>query len=208
MTSQVRRTRNRRGEGARLRDEIVEAASALLEETGSEDAVTLRGVARRLGIAAPSIYPHFDDVDAILAAVVAEAFAELDAALDAVPVSAGAEVSLRSLCEAYVGFARARPQRYRVMFGRHRVDADAAMSAPRSVEELLGGSAFGRLLDAVNRQSSGPEGRAIVDATALWVSLHGYVSLRAAVPAFPWPEGDGLVDHLVARLAPPQGDAP
>ena len=64
-----------------MRAEIVAGAAAVLEETGSEDAVTLRAVARRVGIAAPSIYGHFDDRDQILLAVIADAFAELDAAL-------------------------------------------------------------------------------------------------------------------------------
>ena len=55
------RARNRRGEGARLRDDIVAAAVALLDETGDQAAVSLRAVARRVGIAAPSIYRHFAD---------------------------------------------------------------------------------------------------------------------------------------------------
>ncbi len=59
-----------------MRAEIVTGAAAVLEETGSEDAVTLRAVARRVGIAAPSIYGHFDDRDQILLAVIADAFAD------------------------------------------------------------------------------------------------------------------------------------
>lgn len=49
------RQRNRRGEGAHLRDEIIAGASAILERTGSEENLTLRAVAREVGIAAPSI---------------------------------------------------------------------------------------------------------------------------------------------------------
>src|SRR3954463_15653040 len=75
------RTRNRRGEGARLRDDIVAGAVALLDETGDERAVTLRAVARRVGITAPSIYRHFADQPGIMLAVVQQAFEELDAEL-------------------------------------------------------------------------------------------------------------------------------
>jgi AcrR family transcriptional regulator len=50
------RVRNRRGQGGRLRTDIVTAAAELLDEAGTEQAVTLRAVARRIGIAAPSIY--------------------------------------------------------------------------------------------------------------------------------------------------------
>jgi AcrR family transcriptional regulator len=55
------RVRNPWGQGAHLRKEIVAAAAELLEETRGEGAVTLRSVARRGGITAPSIYRHFSD---------------------------------------------------------------------------------------------------------------------------------------------------
>ena len=54
-----RRARNPRGSGDRLREEIVEAGIRLVDETGDSAALTLRGVARAAGIAAPSIYQHF-----------------------------------------------------------------------------------------------------------------------------------------------------
>src|SRR4051795_7365743 len=77
------RPRNRRGEGAKLREEILQAAARLLEESGREDAVTLRAVARAVGISAPSIYAHFDAREQILDAVVAEAFEDLSEAISA-----------------------------------------------------------------------------------------------------------------------------
>ena len=80
MSSAAGRARNPRGEGGRLRADIVAAAHALLDEAG-EDAVTLRAVARRVGISAPSIYAHFADRQAILLAVATDAFAELAASL-------------------------------------------------------------------------------------------------------------------------------
>ena len=58
-------------------------ALALIERAGSAEAVTLRAVAREVGIAAPSIYPHFADRDAIVTAVVARVFDELAAAIEA-----------------------------------------------------------------------------------------------------------------------------
>ena len=75
-----RRPRSARGQGARLAEDIVTAALELIEQHGSAEAVTLRAVARQAGIAAPSIYPHFADRDAILLAVVVRVFDELAAA--------------------------------------------------------------------------------------------------------------------------------
>src|SRR6187402_1454924 len=89
MASSVRtRVVNRRGQGERLRDEILDAASRLLATSGSRDAVTLRAVAREAAIAAPSIYPHFPNRDAVLDAVVVRTFDQLAAFCSA----AGAQV--------------------------------------------------------------------------------------------------------------------
>ena len=65
------------------------AALALIERTGSAEAVTLRAVAREVGIAAPSIYAHFPDRDAVLMAVVVRIFDELTEAIEQ-----GTEVAL------------------------------------------------------------------------------------------------------------------
>jgi AcrR family transcriptional regulator len=199
------RVRNRRGEGARLRDEIGAAAAALLEETGSEDAVTLRAVARRVGITAPSIYAHFADRNAILDAVVGQAFGELLAAVErAAHRERDPFARLRAICAAYVAFADERPHRYRVLFARHRAPGAVGMAERKPVDELLGAEAFRALVDAVKAcveagysTSEAPEH----DATALWVALHGYATLQASVPAFPWPNRDALLATLVNRLA-------
>lgn len=55
----------------------------MIGETGDGTALTLRGVARRIGIAAPSIYRHFTDVDELKMAVVQESFADFARARDA-----------------------------------------------------------------------------------------------------------------------------
>ena len=39
------------------------------------------------------------------------------------------------------------------------------------------------------------------DATAVWVALHGLVELRRALPGFPWPAADPLLDTTVRALA-------
>ena len=39
------------------------------------------------------------------------------------------------------------------------------------------------------------------DATAIWVALHGYATLHARLPRFPWPDTDALLDRIVDGLA-------
>ena len=61
------RVRARRGEGDKLREEILVAVSDLLDETNDESAVSIRAIADRVGVTPPSIYRHFEDKEAMLA---------------------------------------------------------------------------------------------------------------------------------------------
>ena len=95
--------------------ELAAAARALLDEEGP-DALTMRRVADRLGIRAPSIYKHLDGKDALEAAVISQGFVELaDAFEDAV---AGSDDPLGALAAAYRAFALERPHLYRLMTER------------------------------------------------------------------------------------------
>lgn len=200
----TRRPRNPRGEGSRLRSEIIQGAADILDEAG-EDAVTLRAVARRVGIAAPSIYRHFADRDEILLAVVQEAFAELKArlgnAVDTAPPDPVAR--LHAICSAYLDFSLERPRRYRILFGGLWSAAKAQENpavAPTAAE--IGLDVFDLLVRALQGCVDAGVSRSrsvFPDATALWAGLHGLAGLRPAAPMFPWP--DGVLDDLVRRLA-------
>ena len=69
----------------------------------------------------------------------------------------------------------------------------------------VGGEAFALLVDAIERCVG--EGRSasadpFADATAVWVALHGMVSLWSTVCDFPWPESrPEFVRRLVQPLA-------
>jgi AcrR family transcriptional regulator len=147
------RTRNRRGQGALLREDILVAATALLDETGTEEAVTLRAVARRAGITAPSIYSHFPDRQAILLAVVRDAFADLTRGLQAAEPPSGRHqpadtvARLLAVCEAYLDFAAQRPKVYRLMFGGVWNAEQAVLTGHVSTDDVteLGRDALGLL---------------------------------------------------------------
>lgn len=86
-------TTPRRGRGGRppqlTTEQIVTAAIALLDEEGL-DAVTMRGIGARLGVAAMSLYRHVPNRDAILAAIVNRLFATALAGFDPGPTWAQA----------------------------------------------------------------------------------------------------------------------
>jgi AcrR family transcriptional regulator len=197
------RTRNRRGEGGRLRDEIVAAAVELLDETGDESAVTLRSVARQVGIAAPSIYRHFPDQPSIMLAVVQNAFAELDARLRAAMDAAGdPRQRLFAACYTYLEFALDHPGRYRTMFGGFWTPDLNESSLTEDDLSTLGDASKELLTDVLQDCVSAGYATSTdlaADAIALWVGLHGLAHQRAASPAFRWPPD--IAERLITALA-------
>jgi len=205
-----RRQRNARGQGSRLTEDIVTGALALIERSGSDEAVTLRAVAREVGIAAPSIYAHFADRDAIVMAVTLRVFDELAEAVQR-GSAAGQDPTERLVagCEAYVSYGLAHPARYGVLFsGHHGPPEEYCAPVPlgpdgRPVLEF-GAEAFAMLVRAIEdcaKAGMSHSTDAVADATAVWVALHGAVTLRTALPGYPWPEPDSFVRQFVLLLA-------
>jgi AcrR family transcriptional regulator len=92
--------------------QIVAAARALLEQEGPA-ALTMRRLADRLGIRAPSLYKHLPDKAAVEAAIIATGFEDAAAAFE--QAVDGATEPLASLAGAYRTFALAHPHLYRLM---------------------------------------------------------------------------------------------
>ena len=105
-----RRRKNRRGEGVRLRVELIEATARLLEASGDAQVLTLAAVAREARIAAPSIYRHFSDRNELVEAVVADRFDRLDETLaGAMAHTFGPAEGLRACCARTAGSASITP---------------------------------------------------------------------------------------------------
>lgn len=194
------RRRNARGEGNRLRDEIIGAAGALLSETGDPTQISLRGVARRVGIAPTSVYLHFPDVQQLALAVADRYFAELAAVQDAAEHGlADPQERLVARCRAYCRFGIEHPGHYRLMFR-----AELAPTIALTFQEVPGRASYQALVDAVQRCAGSVGGRGTQDAervaTLIWSMEHGLVSLAISRPRFPWPPIDELIADAVRRL--------
>ncbi|GGP43334.1 TetR/AcrR family transcriptional regulator [Saccharothrix coeruleofusca] len=188
------RARNPRDGGSRLRERIVAAAAELLDETGDGTAISLRSVARRAGIAAPSIYRHFPDRSAIVLAAVRRAFAELEAALRHGLAAAGDDPRRRlfAVCDGYLDFARWHPERYRAMFGRARMPAPSGTSPTAADLAALGDGCLTLLrevLEECARAGHTTSAEPITGAVALWLGLHGLAHQSAVSTNFAWPAG-------------------
>src|SRR5262245_31672926 len=118
-----KRARNPRGSGEKLRDELLVAAEALLDDTGDPSSVTVRGVAGRVGVAPNAVYLHFANRDELLVAAVARRFGTFVATLNKQAATIGDPRELLFAGHrAYMAFARANPGIYRAMFGGQSLD--------------------------------------------------------------------------------------
>jgi AcrR family transcriptional regulator len=192
-TVRTRRQRAARGSGDQLRAEILVSTRDLLARTGSAESVSIRAVAEVVGVSPPSIYRHFADKDELIGAVVAELFEQLDDVI--VKAGAGAADAAARLEQqglAYVQFARAHPEEYRL----------ATMEpacAGGAVDVVLGSSAFNHFVASVQEcidEGVFADGDPIQIALEMWAVAHGIASLQIAKPYLPW----GDLDESASRV--------
>ncbi|MGZ4766422.1 MAG: TetR/AcrR family transcriptional regulator [Ilumatobacteraceae bacterium] len=140
--------------------QIVDAARNLLEAGGAE-AVTMRAIAEKLAIQAPSLYKHFADKDAVEAALVAAGFVEQAETFGAASRSRN---PLAALARAYRSWAAAHPHLYLLMTNRplerDRLPEGVEAAAAAPILKACGGDP--------NR------------ARAAWAFAHGMASLELA----------------------------
>jgi AcrR family transcriptional regulator len=192
------RRRNRRGEGSRLRDELIEAARKLLRTASNESDVSIRAVTRVAGAAPQSFYLQFASIDELLYQVYALEFDSLrQAIVDAAEGARDPAAALRAICRAYCDYAQAHPGRYRALTGVRGQLHDNWQAA-----QMPGMPAFIALRDAVAAalSAAGRDTDPALAAATLWASLHGIVTLRASRPAFPWPSLDDMIAVLLASF--------
>jgi AcrR family transcriptional regulator len=189
MVTSGERIRGRRpqGEGARLRDELIAAAGRLLAaEDVDVDSLSLRGVAREAGVAAPSVYLHFSSKEELLRAVVSAHFTALQHAIESGVASAHDPTSrLLAGCLAYCRYAAEHPGSYQLLFNTPRPEIKEPGFAGTS-----GAAAFQTLADGVAACMAAGVARGgdpFRTATDIWSALHGTASLRRATAGFPWP---------------------
>ena len=118
MTEATRRERLR----TETEREIRQAARALLVESG-QDAVTLRAIARKLGITAPALYRYYDSHDALLRQLCDDICADMAATLHAdlaADTSGQVGCKVRAVCHAFRRWALAHPQEFALVFASPR----------------------------------------------------------------------------------------
>jgi AcrR family transcriptional regulator len=193
----LKRRRAPRGSGEQLRDEILDATTELLLETGHAKAVSIRSVAQRVGVTPPSIYLHFADKDALLDAVCSRYFEKLDEEMQRVAVGQSSTIEvLRAQGLAYVRFARQTPELYRI--------ATMSEGNPGSdVDVTLASSAFQHMrasIEALMAEGIYPQGDSTAAALELWAAVHGVAALLIAKPYLPWGDAEAFTDRVLSAV--------
>jgi AcrR family transcriptional regulator len=99
------------------RTRILRAARRLFDEKGLEE-LSLRSVARRVGITPMAIYRHFDSKEALVDALVLDGLAQWSARVDALPAAKGI-AKVEQIGEAFLDFALEAPRRFEAAFLIH-----------------------------------------------------------------------------------------
>jgi AcrR family transcriptional regulator len=193
------RTRNPRGQGAILRGQLVAAAASLLASVDHPEALTLRRVAREVGIAPASIYGHFADLEDLLQHVLQLRYQELADILVAANDDERAVVRLVRVCAAYVRWGLEHPGEYRTLFGGRVPVGMSGTTHDRGKELLV--LLTGALADATGSERAADIERQEAAGILLWTSLHGLVEARAEHPGIRWPAWSEQVITLVALHA-------
>ncbi len=180
-----------------LRDEILDAATELLLDIGHAKDVSIRSVAERVGVTPPSIYLHFQDKDALLDAVCARYFEKLDDEMQRVSAAQSDRVEvLRAQGQAYVRFALANPELYRIAtMGEWKSDSN--------VDAALASSAFEHMcatVEALMGDGVLPPGDATGIALELWSAAHGVAALLIAKPHLPFGDAEAFTDRVLRAI--------
>lgn len=212
-----------------LRERILEAAWEQIARDGAP-ALALRAIARKLRITAPAIYNYFPDRDALVTALIVEAFGSFAAAqATAVANLPDNDHSARimALGHAYRDWAIAYPERYQLIFGTPIAGYCAPLeitgpAAARGLTVLVGvlaaADAAGQLqsqrhpplspeAEAMLRQwqaERAPDASlmALYLALMMWAQVHGLVSLEIGGQFPPFIIDPGaLYQHELAGLA-------
>jgi AcrR family transcriptional regulator len=189
------RDRNPRGQGERLREEIVAAAVRLLDELADDQALSLRAVAREIGIAATSVYIHFDDRDALVLAAMKRCHDDLVRVVEEAEAGhADPAASLRARTFLLGAWAHDHPGLYKVLH-ESTVNQRADTSFKLEFGERTT-AAIQRCMDA----GLAPAGDAVAISLDLRTAVHGAVSMRLNEPDLPWPPLEEQVERFLTKL--------
>ncbi|MCA2001915.1 MAG: TetR/AcrR family transcriptional regulator [Chloroflexi bacterium] len=201
-----------------LSEVIKETAWRQIAEQGAP-ALSLRAIARALGITAPAIYNYYPDRDALVTALIIDAYTSFGnaqlAARDSVPAE-DLEGRLYATGRAYRQWALTYPERYQLIFGTPIPGYVAPMeqvlpSAARSLSALVSVIDDLRIAGRLNAPDFPAVHPDFLPAFEMWKRFGGeYPSFSVSVAILIWARVHGLVSLEIGHQIPsfgPDGSA-
>jgi AcrR family transcriptional regulator len=170
MPSQLRRKPVNTYHHGDLREALVRAALAEAERGGPE-AISIKALAKRLGVSQPAPYRHFADREALLQAVTAEAFRQFNTIMREAIDKPSKRSKLSRLAQAALDFGLKRNGIYRLMFASRTM----AGAADDSELHVAAHETFVLLVESFEAPKVGLLREQ--HALQIWASLHGVVML-------------------------------
>ncbi len=154
-------------------------AASVLRARGVE-ALSLRELARRLGVTPAAPYAHFPDKAALLAALSEQGFRTLGLAMRGAfkDVSAHSLARLKTMAREYVGFALDQPALFQLMFGPERPAIDKHAKLHEAAHDATG-VLLAAILDC-QRDGYLCGGDPMEPGVFVWVIIHGIAVLVLA----------------------------
>ncbi|KWV51788.1 TetR family transcriptional regulator [Bradyrhizobium macuxiense] len=162
-------TAERKGRQRAEREHRIVAAARVIAEREGWDAVTIRRLADEIEYSQPVLYSHFENRDAIVAAVAVEGFQELTTALREAASGSTGRNALKNVAVAYLTFALSRPALYEAMF---ILPTSLRFASAETRPELHAG--FEAIAAAVKPFCADVEAA----TETFWAALHGLAALE------------------------------
>lgn len=162
-----------------LKNALIEAALSQIAAHGAH-ALSLRDLARSIGVSHASTYRHFPNKESVLATIAEQGFGKLTHAMDAAArLHAGDALKmLQATGGAYVDFGVLYPHHLQVMFGdliAHRDNYPTLVESSQKAYELLVSVVRqGQLAGCICAQNER------IVALAAWAQVHGLATLIAS----------------------------
>lgn len=155
-----------------LREACVEEALKIVAEHGITH-LSLRDVARRLGVSHQAPYKHYPSRDHLLAEIVRRCFADFSDHLNRRSPGGTPMDDLGNLGQAYLSYALTKPLQYSLMFGGLLPDPE---KHPEMMQQAH--HAFSILQDAITRLNPAkPRSEAEINALFIWSTMHGMAGI-------------------------------
>jgi AcrR family transcriptional regulator len=152
------------------REHRITAAARLIAESEGWNAVTIRRLAEEIEYSQPVLYSHFENRNAIIAAVAVEGFQEITTTLHrAARESTDRRHAFESVALAYLAFAGNNPALYEAMF---TLPTDLRFAEVETKSELK--DAFEALAAVVSPSNANVD----VATETFWATLHGLAELE------------------------------